>query len=415
MWPRMGVCLALLVVIVAGCGLFASPTATPEPARITYVYPTNVLTPHFEALKSQFEADNPGVEVVLRSGNPYSALSGTGRADVVMVDQLAVASLAQSGLIRAIDPLVQDDLTLDVDAFYPGTLDALTWRGQLWGLPADVDPWVLYYNRDLFDAAGVPYPTNSWTWDDLLEAALQLSDPLANPPVYGLLLDMTRADFVPLVYQNGGTLVDSLVAPREATFTDPRAVEAIEWYADLALRHGVAPTPRELSQLGGFERMVVSQRAAMWYGPLTERGGDLSGARWNFQWGLAVPPGRVQQMTLLSMRAYALSSQSSEIRAAWQWLVFIANHPPVTLTVPPLKQALESGEFRSGHRPDVAEVAIRALEIGRTIPPTTWVDRVGVWLGEALQRAFSGEMPVAEALAQVQERAAPVIAAEAGR
>lgn len=412
---RTGACLLVLVVITAACGLLSSPTPTPEPVSITFVYPSGVLTDHFQALKAEFEASHPGVEVTLRSGNPYGALSGTSRADVVMVDQLTIAALAQSGLVRPLDPLIQEDLTLEEDAFYAGTLDALTWQGQLWGLPADVDPWVLFYNRDLFDTAGVPYPDDSWTWDDLLEAAFRLSDPLADSPQYGLLLDMSRADFVPMVYQNGGALVDSLVAPREVTFTDPAAVEAIQWYADLALLHGVSPTPPELRSQGGFQRVVTSQRAAMWYGPLSERGGELWGSPWPFEWGVAVPPGNPHRMTLLSMRAYVMSAQTTDVGPAWEWLAFVANHPPVTLSVPPLKEALASGEFRAGGRPDVAEVAVKALEVAHTIPPTTWVDRIADWLGDALEKAFTGQMLVADALAQVQELAAPIVREETGQ
>ncbi len=405
----------LFAAALTGCGLFSKPTPTPEPATVTFVYPSDALTAHFQALEAEFETDHTGVDVVLRASSPYNYLTGSSRADVLMIDQLAIAEAAQAGLIRPIDPLVQEDLTLDREAFYPGTLDALTWRGQLWGLPADVDPWVLYFNRDLFDAAGLAHPSPSWTWDDFLEAAVMLTDLSGAQPVYGFLGDMGRADFLPMVYQNGGTLVDNLVAPTTATFTHPATVEAVEWYTDLALRHGVMPTPRELDALGGLEKAVVLQQGAMWYGSITERGGVLTGREWPFEWGVIAPPGNVDRMTLLSMRTYVLSSQAENAKAAWEWLAFIANRPPSSLSVPPLRAALESADFRGGYRADVAEAALAALEIGHTIPPTTWVDQVGSWIWQAMQRVFAGEMSVSDALVEIQEQAAPYIEQHSAR
>ncbi len=411
---RLCLWLAVLALSLGGCGLFSKPTPTPEPASVTFVFPSAALTGHFQSLEAEFEGAHPSVDIVLRAASPYGYLTGGSRADVLMIDQLAIAEAAQANLIRPVDPLLQEDLTLDRDAFYQGTLDALSWRGQLWGLPADVDPWVLYFNRDLFDAAGVPYPTSSWTWDDLLQAAFMLTDFSGATPVYGLIGDMSRADFVPLVYQNGGALVDNLVAPTTATFTDLATVEAIQWYVDLALSHGVMPTPQELDALGGFENAVVGQRGAMWYGPITERGGTLSGRQWPFEWGVTVPPGNRERMTLLSMRAYVMSNRTEQPKASWEWIAFVANRPPSSLSVPPLKTALESAEFRGAYRTDVAEAALGALEIGHTMPPTTWIEQVGGWIWQAMQRVFAGELPLSEALAQVQESAAPLVERASG-
>jgi ABC-type glycerol-3-phosphate transport system substrate-binding protein len=48
--------------------------------------------------------------------------------------------------------------------FYPGTLDDLSWQGSVYGLPASVNLFVIYYDKQAFDAAGVPYPRIGWTW-----------------------------------------------------------------------------------------------------------------------------------------------------------------------------------------------------------------------------------------------------------
>ncbi len=414
---RVAILCILGGCVLSGCRLFArpTPTPTPPPVQVSFIYPSQLLTAHYERLAAEFEKQNPRVDIVLRVGSPYSALGpGARNVDVAIVDQIILALLAQNGLIRPLDALVQGSPELRLEAFFPGTIDALRWQGQLWALPADADPWILYYNKDLFDARGVSYPTSDWTWLDMLEAAQRLADPLAKPPVYGFIGDINRADFVPLVYQNGGTLVDSLVDPKIPTFTDPAAVEAIEWYVDLALSYGVMPTPTELKQLGGFEAAVSGGRGAMWFVPVSEAGGALWGKEWPFNWGVALEPRNKARMTLITMRAYVLTSSAENPNIAWEWLRFAATHPDSTLGVPALVDAARSQAFLASRRADVAQVALAAMEVGHTFPPATWIDEIGNWLGQAMQEVFSGRLTVAEAMERVQSQAEPLLAGRSG-
>jgi len=395
--PRLiPLALALALTLVpTACNRAGPRTATPEPTAVRFVYEQAFMSAYYEELAASFEAANPGIDVQLEQANPYSALQSTASpADVADVDQLSLALLAEAGVIRDLEPLLQESPDVDLDAFYQGAIDAMRWHGDLWGLPADVDPWVLYYNRDMFDAAGLDYPTANWTWDDMLTAAMELTDPTEASPVYGLLLALNRADFVPMVYQNGGTLVDNLVSPTMVTFTDPATIEAVEWYVGLSMNLGVAPTPRELSALGGFERAVIGQRGAMWYGPLSDRGGQTWGTEWPFNWGVVSPPGNRAYMTLITMRAYVMGAAPGDTAAAWAWLCYLAEHPSLTRDVPPLVAVAESDAFRSAQREDVAIAASDAMAIGHTIPPETWIGEIANWLGDAMTAIYDGEMDV---------------------
>lgn len=412
---RLRLCLPLLVslLLVAACGATTPPTATPVPTSIRFVYEYGSLASHYEKLAADFEAANPGVDVVVAQANPYNALQpGSTAADAVDIDQLSIAALGGAGMIRPLDPLLQGAPDFDLSIFYDGTVSAVRWQGQLWGLPADADPWMLYYNADLFDAGGLDYPTANWTWDDMLGAAQQLSDPEAESPVYGLFTSAERADFVSLVYQNGGTLVDSLVEPTTVTFTNPATVEAMELYVSLSLDQGVSPTPRDVSALGGFEPAVTGGHAAMWYGPLSDRGGASWGSDWPFNWGVVPPPGNVDRMTLITMRAYALNSATKQPAVAWEWMRYLAEHPATDRNVPPVRSVAESDAFRSGLREDVAAAAADGMVIGRTIPPASWIDDIAGWLGQALNSVYQGQMDMAAALQSVQEKADAMLAAQ---
>ena len=75
-------------------------------------------------------------------------------------------------------------------------------------LPQNVSSLVVYYNRDLFEAAGVPLPTAGWTWDDMTAAAAALRD----GDQYGLGVEASIIRLAPFVWSNGGDIVDDPAA-----------------------------------------------------------------------------------------------------------------------------------------------------------------------------------------------------------
>ncbi|MGQ9555395.1 MAG: extracellular solute-binding protein [Anaerolineae bacterium] len=404
MLPRAWLFLMVIALFLSACGASATPTATPEPLEITFSYYNRALEPYYQQMKADFEAAHPRWQVVLKTGNAFGGNMPESKADVAEVMQLPIATLAKNGTIRPLDPLIQES-GLDLDSFYQSALDASRWQGQLWGLPLGVDPLVLYYNKDIFASKGVPYPNDNWTWDDLLEAALRLTDPTAEPPLYGLAYALFGGDLISFIYQNGGTLFDSLIEPTTITLTDPATVEAIEWYANLALAHEVMPAPRELDAQGGSQTLIISQRAAMWYGSLSERGGKSWGMDWKFNWGIAPPPAGKQRASLLWVRTCVLSAQSPHPQAAWQWARYVATHPPTDYDVPALKEAAEADSLFATEAAEVAAAARVSLASGYAFPSVAWLAELGNWLSRALDDIFRGDVSVAEALIEAQERA----------
>ncbi len=135
-----------------------------------------------EMLKRDFEAANPGIRIRrINAEADYFAKLRTMMAageppDVMFLNGSHVPAYASRGLLLPADELTGDD-RLNLDDFYPETLRAFRFdgtvagRGTLWGLPASVTPLGFYYNRDLFDRAGVAYPTDDWTWHEFADKA----------------------------------------------------------------------------------------------------------------------------------------------------------------------------------------------------------------------------------------------------
>ena len=74
-------------------------------------------------------------------------------------------------------PFIDNDMDFELDDYFPEMIDRFTRSGKVYCIPRDTAPFAcVYYNKDLFDRAGVPYPTDDWNWTDMLDKAKKLTD-----------------------------------------------------------------------------------------------------------------------------------------------------------------------------------------------------------------------------------------------
>ncbi|MER3445184.1 MAG: hypothetical protein C4321_06935 [Chloroflexota bacterium] len=136
-----------------------------------------------EALIAAFEKENPDLEVKYTTA-PFDSyftklqtnLAAGQAPDVFELNYENFVTFASRGTLLALDPYLHQDRTLN-NAFYPAALNAFRHGNVQYGLPITFSTVVLFYNKDLFDKAGVAYPTASWTWKDVMSAAQKISNP----------------------------------------------------------------------------------------------------------------------------------------------------------------------------------------------------------------------------------------------
>lgn len=150
------------------------------------------LSPYYQPLIDAFEEKHPGVkiEMVDLGSTDYQTvlateLTGSGSDfDVVMVkDVPGYMTLVNKGVLEPLDSYIQSsnvDLTQ-----YKGLTDQITVDGKLYELPFRNDFWVLFYNKDVFDKAGVAYPTNDMTFDEYDAMVRSLTVDTPGQEVYG--------------------------------------------------------------------------------------------------------------------------------------------------------------------------------------------------------------------------------------
>jgi multiple sugar transport system substrate-binding protein len=265
-----------------------------------------------EAQIAAFEEANPDIDVELLIAPDYGTQLQTAFAsgdypEVFTVGQFDFPTLVDSGVIANGSEQIeaQDDI-------YPGLAEAFSVDGELYCAPKDFSTLGLLYNKDLFDAAGVEYPTADWTWDDFQAAA----EALTADDVVGVSIAPDRNRWLALFYGNGATIFD---ADGNPTFNTPEAVASLDFYTNL-ITSGVANTPANLNS--GWNGEAFGQgKAAMtiegnWaIGYLNETFPDIN-------WGVAeIPaaPGMDAHSTLTFTECWAVAANATDAKAEAAW------------------------------------------------------------------------------------------------
>jgi ABC-type glycerol-3-phosphate transport system substrate-binding protein len=407
------VTFALSILLLASCGVFASPSPTPEPVVINFAFPAD-LASYYDGLIETFNQEHPHITVerkTARSAETWRYLFRENQVDVFWFtsDGDLFKDLYQDGQILSLTPLIQQSASFDPQDFYPSLLEPYNLEGNVWALPAGVNLAVTYYNKDLFDRYNVAYPESGWTWDDLLMAAMATRDP--NEGVYGLVGQPIFV--VPFVYQHGGQIVDDWRAPTRLTLDDPLTIEAIEWYTDLIHDYDVMPSPQSAQEQFGNDGSPAyiywRGKAAMYLGFYSDRGGESWGpqARWQMNWGMVPLPRNERASTLGLLMAYAASADTRHPEACWEWMTYLSEQiPPFVL--PARRSLAQSAEYTDQVGAEIAAVARASIEDALILPDVQVADlgEQTESFGEALTEIMNGNVAALEALTALQQQLA---------
>lgn len=170
----------------------AAEEASGEAITLKWAIWDKDITPYWQAIKENYEAANPNVTIEMTDlgSTDYmtvlaTELSGSGSDfDVVTIkDVPGYATLVSKNTLEPLDSYIS---AAGIDLSQYGGVDKqVTVNGSLYELPFRNDFWVVFYNKDIFDAAGVDYPTNDMTFEEYDELARKVADPTFGAQVYG--------------------------------------------------------------------------------------------------------------------------------------------------------------------------------------------------------------------------------------
>jgi multiple sugar transport system substrate-binding protein len=428
--------LTLLAALLVAIGLLAPQAAgvrgADEARPVSFmVFGDPAELAAYGSLVAAFEVAHPDIDIELihiPSQSDYRLRLGADFAagsppDVALINYRRYAAFAARGVLEPLERYLRGSDVIAETDFYPEAISPFRWRGELMCIPQNVSSLVVYYDKDLFDAAGLAYPADDWSWDDFLATAEALTKDLdgdGRTDQYGLGTEASIFRVAPFIWQNGGELVvaEQDGIPLRLAVDSRAAREAIEWFVALQTEHGVVPdASAEAAQdsesrfLDGSLAMFLDSRRAV----PTFRQIEA------FDWDVAPLPRREQAAGILHSDAYCMAGAAQDKDAAWTFIEF-ANSPEGQAivaesgrTVPSLSEVAESEAFLDPEaKPANSQVFLETIPILREVPVMAgWVD-VEELAGDELERAFYGQATVDEAISAMITRTLPFFAGEEG-
>lgn len=394
--------------------------------------------PSFEETESAMAeicAEEVGVNVELEViGTPdywtrlQAAAASDDLPDVFTMSSGFVDEWAADGLMLNIQEYVDQDIMTQAENYFTGLFDVARYpdkvEGDMYAFPFAFVETVLFYNRDMFDAAGVDYPDpEGWTWEEFLAAAEALTvdegeDGLVDQ--YGFWFYGRYAHIESWVYQNGGRL---LSADRTSFEPDENAVAALAFLDSLIHEYGVSPEPAEMEGIRQQDVFPLGM-AAMWIDGawnIANNRTQLEGQEVN--WAIApVPTGPNAE----SPKAYgwpdlmAIGPNTENPDKAWAFVACMTG-PARTVEmsfpgkIPIYQPTANSDEWLEvGMQPDNKGFL---LEWAAYTGPTSFTPGWGEWRGYTdgaglqgqLDAVFNGQTDLDSALAAVTEHANAVL------
>jgi multiple sugar transport system substrate-binding protein len=392
---------------LSGC----TAPADSGPVTITY---SNFISndgneENLQAIVDAFEDENPDITVevtTLPYGDYGTALqtdlaAGT-VSDVFDIEYANYAQYQANGVLAELE-------VANADAYKPSLLEAYSTDGAQFALPSSFSAVVLYYNADLFDAAGLDYPTNDWTWEDEQAAAEALTDQAAG--VWGDHQPVSFYEYYKALAQNGGEFLNA--DGTAVAFNTPEGIEAAEW---LVGKSGtVMPTIEQGQGTPDFDTNLFRDgKLAMLHSGIWVFGAF---ADVPFAWDIAVEPGNTTQASAVFSNAVGVSATSEHVEAATKWAEFLTSSDTMVdirldsgWELPPIADDAKLATYLEKGAPANRQAVFDSVD-GIALPPVVAEGQAEMQdiIGEELIEAQAGRKTVEEALASAEERINAVI------
>ncbi|WP_349409632.1 ABC transporter substrate-binding protein [Pseudalkalibacillus sp. SCS-8] len=349
-----------------------------------------------------FEEKHPNIDVKLDIiSDQYmdvmkTRLIGGEAADVFYLDAFEAPGLIKTGVLEPLNEYVTDEF--DIEDFEKPMLEAFKKDETYYGFPKDYSTLALFYNKKMFEEAGISEPPK--TWEELRQVSKQLTDG-TDRFGFGVAPELARLQYI--AESDGGDVVKE----GKANFATEPVIDALQPIVDQHLEDKTLAEPSEVGASWGGE-MFGQGKAAMviegnWAIPYLE---DTFP---ELEYGTAeVPQINGKQSTMAYTVAYVMNKQSEHKEAAWELISYLTG-----------KEGMEtwtSKGFALPTRKSVAEKLgydedpLRSALVAGAPYATVWQDSPNLPIitnnfNNQFISAYLGERPLDEALKDAQKQA----------
>lgn len=371
------VSLSLLGLVgLAGCGKKESGSGDEGEKTVIRVGTWEGGDPYKiqQAIAAEYMKDNPDVEIKVESvPDQYATkiltqIAGGQAPDIYQIGDGDVSMFQSKGaLVDLTDFMTTGENQLNLDDFYGNVLDIGKIDDKYYTMPKDFTTYNVFYNKKMFDEAGIEYPTDDWTWEEFREIAIKLTKKDGEEFVHwgANLMEPSIRPNLPLIYGYGGNVISDDGQTVEGIMNSDETKEAIRFYNQMKNIDKVAPTSVQSEAFSGAD-LFLSGKAAMnvmgiW--PLQK----YIDAELDFG-VVKSPKGPEGQYNSIAYAGYGIYSKSKNQEEAWKYLKYLSTKGQEKLAEHALSAYIPVSES-SGQTSDVhKKVFIDAIDDIKMFP-----------------------------------------------
>jgi multiple sugar transport system substrate-binding protein len=427
---RFSLILSVLVIaslMLAACGGGAAPPAGnesaggSEPVTISMMMwgdPAELEV--WNQIVADFHQANPNitVKVEVSDWDSYwtklkTMLSANTPPDVFAMDAPLYLDYQSRGVLLNLQPYLDKNPDM-LKGVYPQTLEAYKTPDGMFGLPRDFQTIVLFYNKDMFDAAGVAYPSADWTYDDLRNAAKQLTKVGTDGKTtqYGFYADPWDMELIwsEGIWANGGDIISP--DHTKTLVAEPNARKAWQFFHDMMFEDKSWPDANAALEYGG-DPFLAGVAAMTTIGHWAVPGY----AETNFKWDVApMPAGPAGKATSVNSAGFVVAKDSKNPDAAFEFLKYVLSEPAqkrlaeLGFALPVLEDVAKSDAFLKQSTGINQQVFLDALEYAHMKPVFKGYDEWSSAIGDGMAPIWTGEAELDPTLDDAVKAADEVLA-----
>lgn len=419
---RLLILIVAVSLILAACGGGQAPPVSGTPAEISMMMwgdPAELDV--WNQIVADFQQANPNIKVGVEVSDWDSywtklktLLSAGTPPDVFAIDAPLYLDYQSRDVLLNLQPYLDKNPDM-LNGVYPQTLEAYKTPDGMYGLPRDFQTIVLFYNKDMFDAANLAYPTGDWTYDDLRNAAKQLTlDSNGDGKIdqFGFYSDLWDMELIwsEAIWAYGGDVINA--DHTKTLIGEPNAREAWQLFYDMEFTDKSWPDTNTAGEyaddpfLAGVAAMTT---IGHWVVP--------GYAEVDFKWDVApMPKGPAGQATSVNSAGFVVAKASKNPDAAFEFLKYVVSEPAQTrlaelgFACPVLESVAESDAFLKQSTPINHQVFLDALSFAHMKPVFKGYDEWSSTIGDGMATIWTGEAELDPTLDEVVTAADEVLA-----
>jgi multiple sugar transport system substrate-binding protein len=391
--------------------------ASGDQVTLTYGMWDQNQQPAMQKTIDEFQKLHPNIKVEIQL-TPWAnywdklktAAAGGEINDVLWMNGPYFPFYASKGLLLDLQPYMDKD-KFPIDQ-YPNTILGLyKYKDHYYAGPRDFDTIALFYNKDLFDAAGVKYPDDSWDWNTMRDAAKKLTKA---PDQWGMVVwNSGQEQYMNFLYGNGGAILSD--DKTKCLLDQPQSIQAFQFLVDLIYKDKISQLPQAM----GDDPTVFFQqgKAAMittgsWtVGPYSK---DLK-----FKWSIApLPksPNTGNRVSVIHGLGNVISAKTKHPDQAWEFVKYMAIQPGQQILadtgtqIPTLAGLAKN--WQDAHKDEPTQIFLDATKYSKEYPASVSFAEWNDVLNKGLTQIYNNQTPVEQGLKDICTQMNPILATD---